>query len=392
MSDRLLEGGHLRLLEGAVFNRLLEGLSGPVTGGPKEQEPGFTIDDLLDLRVGQRVESFRFDLVDTAGNVVGLVQPNRSNAISIENDVTRTIKRTMSNFSLDPDQQAVLTTANARIRPSMLFSTGDERTLGVFLFADASRPRRSWGLELSAQLLDLGYILDQPIGRHVSYPATTNVVFAARDLAAEVVVSPIIVTTSGITAGSPLTWAPDATRTTIMTDLLQLAGYLPPYFDNDGNLILRPVPNLTTTTPDIIYEAGGRIIDNSIVESDDLLKAPNRYIVIDTSATASPIVGQFDIPASAPNSIANRGFPVVKVINTQGLQSVAAANAAAQAYAQSDSVAFRYASFNSALDPRHDTYNVVQYLGTNYLETRWSMTLQAGGTMSHEMRQVYVIS
>jgi hypothetical protein len=149
------------------------------------------------------------------------------------------------------------------------------------------------------------------------------------------------------------------------------------------------VPLLPAGSADYTYEAGGRIHKDSIVETDDLLSTPNRYVVIDTNGATSPIIGTYDLPASAPNSIANRGFAVTKVIELQGLTDSAAAATAAQAAANNDDAAFKQVEFRSTHDPRHDAFNIVQLLGNQYREVAWRIVLSSGGAMGHKLRRVY---
>lgn len=349
-----------------------------------------TSDDLLKLSgIRRRMDLYAFDLLDTVNNVVGSVQPNRLQPPKITNDPTRRVFRSMANFVVDAREQLTFPTVSSRVRPRLVLQNGATYNLGVFLFGDATRPRRSWGLELGATLVDAGYILDQPVGRIVGYPTGTNVVTAALQLAQEVIATATSVSASGQTLASPKAYQASDTRQKIINDLLAIASYLPVYFNNDGTMIMRPVSTFPQSQADFDYDVGGRVLKDSIVESDDLLTAPNRYVVVDTSATSAPVVGSYDVPASAPNSIANRGFPVTKVVNLQGLGSIAAANAAAQAQANSDTDTFRQVTFDTTHEPRQDTFDVVNFLGSQYRDIGWSAELRAGGKMSHTLRRVY---
>lgn len=348
-----------------------------------------TTANILDLDgIRRRVDTFAFDIVDATNSQIGSIQPTRDRPCTIQNDTTRAIYRSLTGFEVDANQQTELATISARVRPRLILQDGTSYNLGVFLFGDATRPRRSWGLELSASLVDPLYILNQPIGRVVAYEEGTNPVDAAAALAAEVITSPTSVTPTATLLGVPLAWKVSDTRQKVINDLMAIAGYLPVYFDNDGTMQLRTVP-LPPFGSDVTYEAGGRIVKDSIIETDDLLKAPNRYIVIESGASGSPIVGQFDLPNSAPNSIANRGFPVVKVLQAQGLPDNDSALFAATAAAYSDPDQYRQVQFQSTMDPRHDTFNIVTLLGVQYREVAWSVTLRSGSPMQHSLRAVY---
>lgn len=358
------------------------------TGNP------YTSDDILGGRVRARKESYLFDLLDINGAFLSTVSPGRDAPATIDNDTTRTNLRTLTGLSIDARRQAALNTLVARIRPRMVLQNGQSYNLGVFLFGDASRPRRSWGLELGATLVDQTFVLSQQVGRVVSYPVGTNRVAAALALAQEVISGPVSVMASASTTVSPKAYQPTQTRQEIINDLLASAAYLPVYFDNNGTMIMRPIPAIPATIPDFGYERGlmvgsSPIIKDSMLESDDLLTAPNRWVVVDTSATDTPIVGSYDLPASAPNSIVERGFAVTETIQSQGIGSVAAANAAAFAASVAAGNGFALAEFASLHDPRHDTFNVVRYLGNQHLELGWSIDLRSGAPMKHRLRRAY---
>lgn len=337
----------------------------------------------------QRIDCFRFDVVDHSGSIIGDCHPKRDNPVQISNDVTRTEIRSMSNFDLDSNEATAINPASDWIRPALTLQNGATFPLGVYLFNDDTAALRSWGSEKTGTLADQTYILDQQVGRVVSAPTGTNMVDFALRIAQEVIDAPALVTSSLVTVTAPLGWNVNATRLQIMQDVLALASFFPPYFDNLGRLVLRPCihPPFASQLPP--YEAGTRIIKDSQIESGDLLRAPNRYVVYDSSANNTAIVGSYDIPAAAPNSVANRGFAVVKSISRQGLISNAQASQMAMTEYHTDIDQYRTIEFSSTADPRHDTYDVVQYLGTQYLETGWSLECRSGGPMKHRLRQLY---
>ena len=117
--------------------------------------------------------------------------------------------------------------------------------------------------------------------------------------------------------------------------------------------------------------------------------APNRFVVV-SNATQDPqqaAVGIADVPITAPNSFANRGFYIQKTYDLQ-LTNSAQAAAVAQNLAQRQTV-FERTVLVTAPDPRHDSYNVIRYQGDNWLELGWTMQLVEGGTMGHMLRKSY---
>ena len=350
-----------------------------------------TATEVLDLAAGQRQATFAFDLLDPSGNVIGELHPVVDSAPSIENNINRTIKRTMDGLVLNPAEAAAVNTLTDRVRPRMVLTVGSplDWPLGVFLFGGADTGVHSWGRDLSASMVDLTFILDQRVPATIAYDQGTSIAAA---LAAQFVAAGISnYLIDGVTTlfGAPVVWPAGTSRYAIMAEMAGMAGCFSPYFDNRGVGRVKQVADLTTAPIDVTYDLGGRIFADTIVETDDLLTAPNRYIVIDSSASANPIVGVYDVPASAPFSAANRGFVVAKVIDVQGLQDQASANARAYAAYAEDSATFRWVSFGGAPDPRHDTFQVIDFLGDRYREQRWTMTLVDGAPMAHDLRRVY---
>lgn len=350
-----------------------------------------TTTQLLELDgIRQRSDAFRFELRDRAGGLLGELHPDSSTAAVVSNDVSRRVPRSLDGLRLNPSDAAEVNVISDRVRAVMTLQNGAEYSLGTFLWGDDSRPRHSWGLTRSSTLIDRTFVLDQEIGRVVSFGRGINVGLAFLAVVLDVItLDEIEAEETDQALAAPVAWPPTATRRQIAADLADKIGFLPPYFNRDDRLVWRSVPEMTTAQPTLAYEAGGRIISGSIVESDNLLTAPNSYLVIESSGAGNPIIGRWDLPSTAPHSIANRGFPVVRTETMQGIADAAQAVAAARALAKRDTSTYEWAEFSSTADPRHDTYDVVAYLGTNYLEVAWRLVCRSGGQMSHKLRRVY---
>jgi hypothetical protein len=352
-------------------------------------------DDLLDLNVPRRVDSFRFDLLEgggTGNTVIGQVHPVGDSPVRITNDMSRTIPRTLDGLYLPASEQQAINTLRNRVKPVAILQNGVEFVLGEFLWADDSRPRRAWGLERKSTLVDRMFTVDQDLGGTFGWGPGTLVRTILEYLLyglfeqAELDLPGL----DTITIGAPVAWSGSVKRTEVAIDLAQLTGYFPPYISKLGFFTMRPVPDLDGITPDLAYPEGGRIWNDSIVEADDSLTAPNRYIVTEQSGGTAPITAVYDLPATAPHAIANRGFPVVRTITMSGLQSPAAAFAAAKAAAMSDLNSYEWRTWSSTLDFRHDTWDPLSFLDEGvWLETASTMQLVSGGEMTHVARRQY---
>jgi hypothetical protein len=344
---------------------------------------------LLDLDVTARAETFRFDLLDASLNRQGTLSVSKDTTPKIDHNSNRSIKRTMSGLKLSPRELLSINPISDRVQPVMVLSDGSEWPLGVFVFGDFPRARYSHGVIPEGSFVDLGISLDQPCPRNVGFIAGTHIGLAILACLNELGLSSARVDPVDTVAGSSITYKAGETWLSILNDLAGRAGLYSPAFDHSGRcLILSPPPADDTASADVTYDEGGRIFDGTILETDNTLDAPNRYVCIDTAATDAPIVGVFDVPAAAPHSIANRGYAVTTTIEVQGIGSVAAAQARARrAYLSARSV--ETVSFATSADPRHDVWNTVAYRGACYREQSWSISCKAGAPMTHEIRRFY---
>lgn len=364
--------------------------------------------DVLELEdLPGQATGVRWELVSPALAVIGEVEVSAEALVAVENNSNRAVKRQLSGMELPPATMAQINPFRDRLRPVWLVrNPADgavlEFPLGVFAFSSLGlrRARYSFaeGDEGDANMGDLLMAFDQPLSRSVSYPAGKSIVDAIVEQAVEAGVIVYEIEPTAKTLGAPVAWvAGRDTRLKVINELAQLAGFYSPWFDNRGVFVARTVPELGAAPATFNYDRNPRIIDGSIVETSDLLNAPNRYLVVDTSASDSPISGYYDVPSTAPHSIANRGFAVVKVVEVQGLTSVQAAVDAARAAAAQDTAAYAWADVQTIPEPRMDTFDVVQWgeqvpgptVGELWRVQTWRLTLGPGGPMSQSWRRVY---
>jgi hypothetical protein len=263
----------------------------------------------------------------------------------------------------------------------------------VFWIADAQTKRAAVGTYLELSCVDGGQILGQLIPQSVGVSSGTLVTSAITSVAEAAGFYTSSIDTSTVTVGSDLSWPAGrggVTYAKIIDDLCLLGGFHAAYFDNDGTLTVRTATDLSTATAAYDFLDGTRIISGTMVEANTLLTAPNRFIVIDTSATNGNVSYVYDIDQDAPHSYANRGFYVSKVIEAPGVGSTEQAATVAQTFYRQTPQAYETVVFSTPPEPRLDTFDVINYRGTNYLETGWSLALTHGGPMTHKATRVYL--
>lgn len=347
------------------------------------------VEDQLDLApgIGQRQATFRFALIDAAsGRLLGDLSPVKS--AELQHDTSRTIVRSISGLLLNKAETAEVDVLANRIQVFMRIS-GVEFQLGTYVFTDTHRTRTTAGRRGDYGLQDLGFVISQNLEHTVSFGANINVGDAISDLLAEVnLPAGFEVEATGAVLGSPIAWPAGTDRGRVLEDLARLGAYLSPYMGNDSVIRVRQAFDPAGESARFVFAAGGRVRNNTISESDDLLETPNAFIVVDNANTVSPVVGRYDVPVTAPHSAANRGFVVAEVTDIQGLGTTANADAAARAIGFSRSI-YQHVVLATPPDPRHEAYDVISYDGFNWLETAWSLPLIEGGEMTHTLSRAY---
>ena len=341
--------------------------------------------------------SYEFDIADSEQNIIGSAEVSRENNVTIENNINRDIKRQLNNLTLRPDIAQDINPLRDRIVANMVLQDRSRWPLGTFLFSDMSYERTSVDRGTRhATMLDQAILLDQPCNRPVSFKPGVTIQNAITLLMGFFPYIPFEIEPSTAVIGGKeaVAWPPGTHYLAMINDLCGLGSYYSLYFDNSGVARVILVPDLEDVEPTLLYGSTPgqqRVFRNTVVETDDQLTAPNRYIVINNQLNNDKIVGFWDIPSSAPHSIQNRdGQIIAVVVDKQGVDTIAEATAAAKAYGQADYNTYQWITFDAAPDPRHDTFDVMSWESVKYREQSWRLECRAEGSMTHEGRRVYV--
>lgn len=351
-----------------------------------------TTTDLLDLRdIGQRGESARFELLTPTLAYVADLHPDRGSVVTVSNDCDAGIKRTASGLRLVGDDVDLVDPDYHRVRISLTLHDGSEHHEGVFLFGKYDEYISTRGNFVSTALLDQGLMLDQAMRSSYGLAPAALVSDALKFLATDARVPSFEIEDSARTIGpAPVAWDKGTSRLEIMTHLCKLAGFLPPYFDNDGTLRCR-AGDVSPGAATIRYTPGptSRIYVDTPVTSFDPWRVASHYVRTNTSTTDNEISGEFVVPSDSPFSEDQRGFKVVDFGDAAGADDTDACVAAAQADYIADLNSPEPLEFDGAPDPRHDTFDIVEFDGTLYRETSWSLALAPGGPHHHVLTRLY---
>lgn len=338
----------------------------------------------IGIGIGQRTATWRFDLVDAvSGENLGQIQPIRPGA-SITHDTTRSIKRDLR-VTFGVTDTSAINPLTDRILPVMVIA-GQEWPLGRFMFTDETDFQSTGGTLGDMALVDEMFIIDQQQSKPFS--STLSATAAVVDF---LELQPPLIGLDIDASPYPAvgSWAPGTSGGQILEALATQGDYMTPWMDNNGFFRMIRTVDPDTAVPTLDFDRGNRVIAGTVTGTSDLLRAPNRFVVTSNSSDSqtSAIIGTYDVPPSAPYSIAQRGFVIPQVVNLQ-LASSAQATAVARNLGIRQAV-FRRAQVSTPPDPRHDSYDVIRWQGVNWLELGWTMTLQEGAPMTHLLRRSF---
>jgi hypothetical protein len=344
----------------------------------------------LDQSIGQYQYTYRFELVDAVdGKHLGDIHPIRDAVL--RHDTSQISKRTLG-FSLGKADTAYVNALTDRVMPFMVIpgipcpdTASGDWPLGRYQFVDNPRKVSTGGRLAQPNLVDEMFLVDQPILAGISgvgFAVDLVIVSALAGLGIVYDLEPSPYTSAD-------SWGVGKNRGQILETLSVAGDYWSPWFDNFGILRFRRTFDPAVQVPDINLDVGARVMRQDILETDELLTAPNTFVVVSNNSRTpkDPAVGIATVPTNAPNSVANRGFAIAKVVDLQ-LSDGAQAQAVANGLVQRRGV-FEQVQLTTVADPRHDGYNVIRWQGANWLELSWSLTLKPGEPMSHTLRKSY---
>lgn len=353
--------------------------------------PEATALDITDS-VGQRQSTFTYELVNALTGIrIGEVTPLRSTIPVLVHNTQNTIVRTLSGLTFGVDDTLAMNPITDRILVSMVIPTvGGDLTmpLGRYMYDGFTEQTSTGGPRSQNSLFDEMFIIDQQLP--ASFTATGTVMDSIADLLAEFVVTGLIEYNIESTAwGASGSWAAGTSRARVLSDLCKQGSYFQPWFDNNGVLQIIRAFDPAVVLPDFDFDDTKVVIRDTITYTNDLLDAPNRYVVINNSGTTdTAIVGVYNVPDTAPHSLVNRGYLVPEVKDIQMEANLSQANAAAMAIGQQDTI-YERVSLSTPPDPRHDSYDVILWQGERWLEIAWSMQLEEGAPTIRTLRKAY---
>jgi hypothetical protein len=352
---------------------------------------------------GSRMDRFAYTLYDPDLNVIGELNPivtidGRDVAPEVDTSIEGNTNRRLNSLRLIPTEATDIDPRTDRVGPSWVDQDGTYYPLGVFRLLDATTVEFSGGDDVETTWGDESAAHHTPNTRSLSWGRGYPIADIIGQIAGVLGITSVDADPTTADIGEPLAYpVGTADWYDIYTAVASAAGMLPPFFALDGSWRWRTAPDWDTALPDHVFSTDltapiveQRIVESSLVRSVTMLASPNTWYAVNTAAGAARIVGSYQLPASAPNSVERTGEVVAEFVEVAGLSNPAAATAAARAAAAGAMDDIGSGSMLTPLDATIELYDSIQADGYLYRSVGSSVTLAPGEPQSIDLRRVYL--
>jgi hypothetical protein len=346
---------------------------------------------------GSRRFSFRYELLDSTGKVVG--QLDNVVSASIEENWLADIKR-KAKFVLR--ETGGIDFLSDRIKPHVRlhlspFGVNDyvEWPQGVFLLVSAGRNIDARGrVTREVEAYDLLQIFsDDLVTDRYAVAAGVNVVTAVTTLLGTV---DKVVATNTTNLAVAKEWPPGTSKLKIINELLGMINYNTLSFNEDGQAVVSAYLSPTSRPAEYEYatDAAGLIVPN-VDQELDVFRIPNKWVLVVSDPDRAPIIGTYtNTDPSSPTSTVRRQRTIVDFRTEQDATDATILAAKAARLAFEASQVYEAIDFYTGMVPHHSGNDVISLrydplaINAKYSHQSWSMELKAGAKMKHRARRV----
>jgi hypothetical protein len=237
---------------------------------------------------------------------------------------------------------------------------------------------------------------DDKFGSRHTIMAGTNYRTAVIDILTSAGITKHNIEQTDKTLATDIDFAPGKEKLFAINQLLRDINYTPIYVDVHGYYTSATYRSPSVRSAEYTYKDDNLSITfPGMTEELDLFEIPNKWVVVMSNPEREPLVSTYtnDNPDS-PTSTVNRGRTIVDHREIQSIADQQALDAYVQRIAFEASQIYGKITFETAINPAHEYSDVLELdyspLGIKgkYAETNWTIPLQAGGRMRHEVRRV----
>lgn len=294
------------------------------------------------------------------------------------------------------------------IRPEIIID-GAPHSLGVYIPGTVKYSKNETQKTVSVEAYDRCWLIKDHYTETTKYFSTgTNYITAIINLLTECGIALITATpTTATLAEAREDWNIGTSYIKIINQLLTEINYKPLWFNREGVAILEPVSIPTAANIQHVLDNTDpkTMIYPSIANEMDVYNAPNVFMCVCSNADKSgPMVAIAEnTNPQSPLSVQRRGRRIAKVVNVSNIASQSELQKYADDLRNKSMITGETITVKTGLMPDFGVNDVtaIRYVRDNNglnqdevfdicLEKAWSMSLTAGGQMTHTLEKVVV--
>ena len=340
-----------------------------------------------------RLLDFRFVAVRNGADYCPLY-PAGNSTPTLRMSADSSVKTSLSGTFIRNDAIDVL---NDRIRAEMIID-GIAHPLGVYIPVQAQRKETETTKSIAIEAYDQCWLVsDTKTEGILHFAAGTNYLDAVKSLLTAAGIALVISTPTVATlAEAREDWEIGTSYLDIVNQLLEEINYNPLWFNASGAAVLEPasVPTAENIEHTINSDDPGCLMLPGITNEISVFNAPNVFLCVCSNPDKTDVMtatAENTNPQSAL-SIARRGRRIVQVTKLDNIASQEELQAYAERLRNESMITGETFRIQTALQPGHGVNDVVAFHHGEEtaicIEKSWSMSLTAGGTMSHTLEKV----
>lgn len=361
------------------------------------EQKGYTrqqVIDALQMKAGSRQIKFRYDLLDKNDNYIKTLNTVIDGEVSMS--AFADIKRT-ARFTVKEDNS--IDWLNDRIQPFFMLKLGLdwlEWPLGVFIL---SSPKKQGNIIVTREVeaYDLSQILiDDKFADRYTINADTNYIAAIKALLTGAGITKINIAATDKVLATAREFEIGTTKLSAINKLLGEINYTQLVVDEYGYFASSPYRSPSERASEYTYKDDSMsILASGVTEELDLFNVPNKWVAVMSNPEVEPLVSVYtnDNPNSITSTV-SRGRTIVDFREVDNIADQESLDAYVQRIANNASQVYGYINFDTAIMPMHSYSDVLNLeyskleINGKYSETNWTMPLQAGAMMQHQVRKV----
>lgn len=272
-----------------------------------------------------------------------------------------------------------------------------EFPLGVFLLSSPVRKDEGRSVMRDVEAYDgLLVLRDDKFQERYTVTEGASYYQAIVDILASAGITRYNIDNTDDTLSRSIEFEPGREKLFAINELLGQINYTPIFVDVDGYYTSRYYRSPAQRSADYVYKTDDKsVILQGAEEELDLFNVFNSWTVVRTNEEQEPLTSFYsNTNPDSPTSTVRRGRVIAEHREIENIANQQALDAYVERIAFASSQVYGRIKFDTALMPFHDYQNVLQLeyepleIVGKYVELSWSMKLETGGSMSHELRKI----